>query len=419
MQMVTSWWSPATLLLRIRQRWQALDLSWRWAVKLFLGYRIVFSIWAAWVSAVFPRYAPEAAVPLWPIVVPPALWIRRAVLWPIVRYDVLWYVGIAEHSYAYREGSTAFHPLYPLLMGLFGRLIGGHYLLAGWLIAQICCVAMLALLYRLVLLDYDAGVAQRATLFLIGSPLGFVFMLPYAESLLLLGIVGAFYAARRRRWWLAGFAGACAALSKQPGVVVVLPLLWELWHQQRDALRARRLRPLVGPLLGLALIPLGLLAFLAYRASYGDIGFWLSNPGSLVSALLVTPTYQDIWGHYFAWPWQSFAFAIERLRTAPSFYLVLNTCLMLIAVVLILYSAMRQRPSYTLYSIALMLLNMSIIFPLVPYISVVRRFTIIFPLFIQLAIWGRSRGLTLLIMSCNTLLWVYISEAYVRNAYIP
>ena len=96
---------------------------------------------------------------------------------------------------------------------------------------------MLALLYRLVALDDDEATAQRTTLFLIGSPLGFSFLLPYTESLLLLSIVAALYAARRGRWWLAGAAGGAAALTKQLGVVVVLPLLWELWQQHRNAVR--------------------------------------------------------------------------------------------------------------------------------------------------------------------------------------
>jgi hypothetical protein len=67
----------------------------------------------------------------------------------------------------------------------------------------------------------------------------------------------------------------------------------------------------------------------------------------------------------------------------------------------------------------LLLMNLSIVYPLWPYMGIIRRFTIIFPLFIQLALWGRSRALTALILVCNTILWVYISEAYVRNAFVP
>lgn len=406
-------------LFRIRSLWLALDPSWRWALKLYVGYRALFSLWAAWVSARFPYYAQEAAVSSWPVAAPLDVWLRRVLLWPIVRYDVIWYLGIAEHGYGYKPGSTAFHPLYPLLMGLLGRILGGHFLLAGWLIAQVCCVLMLVLLYRLTLLDYDQGVARRATLFLLGSPLGFSFLLPYTESLLLMCIVGAFYAARRGRWALAGLAGAGAALTKQPGVIVVLPLLWELWRQRREQIQARDLRALARPLLGLALTPLGLLAFLVYRATLGDVKISLSDPSSIVGAFLVTPSYRETWGEYFSWPWVNMLFAIERMRAAPYFYLVLNTFLMLIMAVLVCYSLPKLRRSYAIYSVLLMLMNLSIVYPWWPYMGIVRRFTIIFPLFIQLAVWGRSRAATALILACNTLLWVFIAEAYVRNAFVP
>jgi len=404
---------------RVRSLWDALDPSWRWALQLFIGYRVLLSVWSAWVSSAYPRFAEEAAIAIWPMNAPLAYWLQRLLLWPTARYDVIWYVGIAEHGYAYHIGSTAFHPLYPLFMGVLGRAMGGNYLLAGWLIAQACCVVMLAVLYRLVLLDHDEGVARRTTLFLLGSPLGFSFLLPYSESLLLLCIVGAFYAARLGHWWLAGLAGAAAALTKQPGVVVVLPLLWELWRQHGENLRAGRLRALVKPLAGVALTPLGLLVFLFYRATLGDIGFSWGDLHSLIAALLVTPAYKDVWGHYFTWPWTSLLFVGEQLRTAPSFYLLLSTVLALIMSVIICYSVLRQRISYSIYSLALLVMNLSIVFPLVPFISVVRRFTIIFPLFIQLALWGRSRAATALILVCNTLLWVLISEMYVRNAFIP
>jgi len=408
-----------SLLNRIKLLWSALDPAWRWALTLFLGYRVLFSIWAAWVSSIFPRFVEESAITIWPVNASLDSWLQRALLWPVARYDVLWYVGIAEHGYAFKPGSTAFHPLYPLLIGLFGRALGGNYLLAAWLIAQICCVAMLAVLYRLVLFDYDEGVARRTTLFLLGSPLGFSFLLPYTESLLLLCIVGAFYAARRGRWWLAGLAGAGAALTKQPGVMVMLPLLWELWRQQRENLRARLFRPFVRPLLGLALTPLGLLLFLVYRATLGDVGFSWSDPTSFVGSLLVTPSYRDTWGEYFSWPWINFHYALDQLQARPYFYLIINLFVMLIMLALVCYSMLRQRRSYAIYTLLLTLMNLSIVYPLWPYMGIIRRFTVVFPIFIQLAVWGRSRALTAVILICNTLLWALISEAYVRNAFVP
>jgi hypothetical protein len=404
---------------RTRFRRFVLAAPWRWALTLFLGYRVLWSFWAAWVSSVYPYNPIEKALPVWPISASFGVWLERVLLWPAARYDVFWNIGIAEQGYAYRTGSTAFHPLYPLLIGVLGRAFGGNFLLAGWLIAQVCCVALLALLYKLVLLDYNEGMARRTTLFLIGSPLGFVLLVPYAESLLLLCIVGALYAARLRRWWLAGLLGASAALTKQPGVVVLLPLLWEVWHVHRDDLRTRQFRPLLVPLLALMFVPLGLLTYLIYRATLGDAEFTWTNPSTLIWALLVTPSYDRVWDHHFSFPWVGLRVAIDRLRTAPFFYLILNMFLMSIMAVIVCYSALRQRGSYVVYSLCLLIMNLSIVYPLIPYISVVRRFLIIFPLFIQLALWGRSPRLCALILFCNTVLWVYISEAYVRYAYLP
>ncbi|MCS7287586.1 MAG: glycosyltransferase family 39 protein [Roseiflexus sp.] len=394
-------------------------MAWRWALRLYAGYSALFILWNAWVSSVYPKWVEEASVAVWSPSAPLGTWLERVVLLPLLRYDVIWYIGIAQHGYGHRPGDTAFHPLYPFLTGVLGRLLGGEYLLAAWLVAQVCCVAMLALLYRLVTLDDDDATAQRTTLFLIGSPLGFAFLLPYTESLLLLSVVAALYAGRKGRWWLAGAAGGAAALTKQPGAVVLLPLLWELWQQHRSTVRATGIRTLIGPLAGLSLTPLALLGWIVYRATLGDVAFSWRDPGTLVSALLVTPSYADVWGETFSWPWVNFGYALDQLRERPYFYLLLNTMLMLIMLALTLATTVRARRSYAIYSLTLAAMNLSIVYPLWPYMGIVRRFTIIFPLFIQLARWGKSPVVLWLTLTCNAFLWTLIASMYVRNAFVP
>lgn len=393
-------------------------MAWRWALRLYVGYSTLFILWNAWVSSVYPKWVEEASVASWPPSTPPGVWLERVVLLPLLRYDVIWYIGIAQHGYGHRSGDTAFHPLYPFLTGVLGRVLGGEYLLAAWLIAQVCCVAMLAMLYRLVTLDDDDATAQRTTLFLIGSPLGFSFLLPYTESLLLLSIVAAWYAGRQGRWWLAGMAGGAAALTKQPGVIVLLPLLWELWQQHAKE-RTTGIRSLVRPLVGLSLTPLALLAWIVYRATLGDVAFSWRHPETLISALLVTPAYADVWGETFSWPWVNFGYALEQLRERPYFYLIINVMIMLMMLALTLAAAIRTRHSYALYSLILATMNLSIVYPLWPYMGIIRRFTIIFPMFIQLARWGRSPVVCWLVLVCNALLWSLIASMYVRNAFVP
>jgi hypothetical protein len=391
------------------------DESWSWALRLLIGYQILFIGWCATVSSVFPKWIEEASVSIWPIQDPLHIWLERVVLLPIVRYDVLWYMGIAQYGYEFREGATAFHPLFPLLMALVGNALGGNVLLGGWIVSQLCTYGMLVVLYRLVLLDHDELIAKRTTLYLLGSPLGFAFLIPYTEPVLLLSIVSAMYACRRGKWLIAGFAGACAALAKQPGIVVVLFMFFEMLRVWPQTANRQRLRMLFG----LSLPPIGLFAWLVYRASLGDVTFNWADPSSLVGSLLVTPSYRDVWGEFFSWPWVNFGYALEQMQTRPYFYLLINMFLMLILLVLALYSLVRQRPRYLSYTLPIILMNLSIVYPLWPYMGIVRRFIIIFPIFIQLALLARNKFVNALVLICNALLWTLIASMYVRNAFVP
>ncbi len=396
------------------------DTAWGYALSVYLVFRLLLSILALWLSHLYPVMDEERALAVWPPAADIAFWLERVLFWPTVRYDVFQYLDIAANGYV-APGTTAFHPLYPLLIRLFSPLAGGNLLLTGWLISQICCVLMLVLLYKLVRLDEDELVSRRTLFFLMASPLGFAFLLVYTEALLLLCIVGAFYAARRGRWWLAGIAGAAAAFTKQPGVLVFLPLLYELWVQRREqGLDLRReWRSLLRPLAGLALIPLALLSFLAYRFSLGDTQFNFRDPQSFFGGLMVTPQYAQVWEESFGWPWQSLVLAFTTIQTKPNSYLILNTIVMLVMLLIIIVSLRWQRGSYRIYSIGLALLNLTILYPFSPYMGIIRRFTIIFPLFMQLARWSRRRTLFLAMSIVSLSLWFYIAGLYVRNAFVP
>jgi hypothetical protein len=304
-------------------------------------------------------------------------------------------------------------------MSVAGHALGGQFLLGGWLVSALCCVGVIFLLQCLVELDHEADVSQRAAILLLFSPLGFSLLIPYTEAVLMLCIVGAFYAARRRRWALAGLAGFGAALTKQPGVAVLLPLLLELWQSERANLRARRFAPTIGALAWLALTPLGLLVFLLFRATLGDVAVSWSNPISLVDALLVTPQYREVWQEYFSWPWVNFFFALDVIVNRPYFYIVINVALMLAALAIIAFGLPRWRRSYALYAVVITWLNLSIVYPLWPYMGIVRRFTIIFPIFTQLALWSRRPLPRLLIVGVCCSLWTLITMAYLRKAFVP
>lgn len=398
--------------------WLTLSPAWRWSLLVYGGFRLLISLVGAAGSLWRPRGTIEAAVPLWPIRAPLGQWAERFALQPFARYDTGWYTAIAAGGYDVTPGATAFHPLFPGLMGVLGRMLGGNYLLGGWLVAQAACVLMLVLLYKLVRLDYDDGVARRATLFLAASPLALSFFIPYTESLLMVGVLGSLYAARTGRWALAGACAGLAILTKQPGAALALPLIWELWRQRGEAIRAGRLRPLLAPLAGFALAGLSVAALLLLRLAQSDVVLDLGDPGTLVAGLLVTPDYAAVWDEHFAWPWASVALALDTLRARLSLYLAINFVGMALMLGLALHSLLSQRASYSLYTLTLILLNLSIYYPSSPYMGILRRFTIIFPLFIHLALLLRGRRAALW-ATVSALGLVYVTLAFVANAFVP
>src|SRR6185312_6119530 len=207
-------------------------------------------------------------------------WFGNLLVGPSARWDSVWYLRIAEHGYgnAASHAQAAFYPLYPLMMRAVGWVVGSP-LLAGILISLACFLVALVLLHRLVALELGARDARATLLDVAFFPTAFFFSAVYSESLFLLLSVGAFLAARRERWAWAGALGGLAALTRNSGVVLLLPLvLLFLYGPRADAARvaagARWWSPryrLTPQLLWLLLVPLGLALYLGWSAiALGD-----------------------------------------------------------------------------------------------------------------------------------------------------
>jgi hypothetical protein len=75
--------------------------------------------------------------------------------------------------------------------------------------------------------------APRAVLWLAVVPSTFFLSAVYPESLFMALALGAFLCALDGRWVLAGVLGACAAVTRDYGVVLLVPLGWEYLQQHR------------------------------------------------------------------------------------------------------------------------------------------------------------------------------------------
>lgn len=154
------------------------------------------------------------------------------------------YLAAGDHD---RVVQLVFLPGYPLVVRAVMLLVPSD-ICAGLLTSALCFAGAGCVVYRLLRLDLPHRDAVRALRFLTLAPGCFFFAAPMSESLFLLLTAAALYLARTRRPILGGLCGAGAAFTRSLGLLLFVPLLWELVH---DAVQRRRVdaRQVVGALL--------------------------------------------------------------------------------------------------------------------------------------------------------------------------
>jgi hypothetical protein len=201
----------------------------RYPLEVFVGTRLL--IWGATLLAylVFeaqyaqPLHAANGAEDV----------VEHDVGWAIDvwgRWDSGWFIGIAQHGYADPGHSTAFFPLYPLLIRFVGFILLGHHLLAGVLISLGASAVAFVLLWKLVDELRGEATAGRTVMYLAIFPTTLFLFAVYSESLYLLLSVAAFLFAVRGRWGWAGIATGLAALTRVSGVMLVPALAVLAWR---------------------------------------------------------------------------------------------------------------------------------------------------------------------------------------------
>jgi hypothetical protein len=189
------------------------------------------------------------------------------------------------------------------------------------------------------------------------APPAFILLAPYNESTFLVCAVGAVWAIHRERWRLAGLLGGFAALTRQQGIALVVPLAWELVI----ALRQRRIRPwMFGAVL---LVPLGYGIFLAYRAIVlGDLAALMQadSLAGFVRTLMVSPSSEQIViGQRIAWPWEPFHDHLRMIvRTPAPYHLVIDLALGWASVLVVLAGLRSMTRIERAYSGTIMVLSL-------------------------------------------------------------
>jgi mannosyltransferase PIG-V len=172
-------------------------------------------------------------------------------------WDGGWYTTIATQGY-FNPPSTSFFPLYPILIWL-GKQIAGGAAFWGVAISTLALLPALFFCYRIAEDLFDERVARATVLVLAFFPSAFFLNAVYTESLFLMLTAGSIWALRcRRNLLVAGAFAYFATATRNVGVVLLVPLVYE-WLRHRRELG-------YGAVVGLAVAPGGLAAYMTYLA---------------------------------------------------------------------------------------------------------------------------------------------------------
>jgi hypothetical protein len=331
----------------------------------------------------------------------------------VERWDSGYFLAVATNGYGAGKDLTAFYPLYPALIHVSSWFVGSP-ITAGFLISLATFVGALYATYALVRLDFSEDVAVATVLLLAFFPTSLFFSAVYSESLFLLLSVATIYEARRSRWIWAGVLGFLAALTRNSGVFLIVPvailMLYgpcadgsrRVWRSASSPQQSgwRVLLPKFRPPLrgiGILLIPCGLFVFLGYlQVRYG----WGLAPFHAEAA----------WGRESTNPasgfWQAASAAYESVRQLlhgpppPAFAMDAGWGLMpsslgniiffafLILGLVGLVGVFRRQPfAYGAYAFLVIVLSLAEPVKVQPLLSLPRFLMVLFPLFV----WAAER----------------------------
>ena len=247
-------------------------------------------------------------------------------------WDSTYYLRIADLGYLPPGRpccDQAFLPGYPLAVRFLSVVTGDPRLAAVSLSVLAGSVAAGLMWHLGWITTGDERVAANATLFMAVAPYGVFFSVAYTESLFLMFSLGAWAAATRRHWWLAGGLAAGATSVRINGVFLLAGLVVMYLVQ----LRANGRRRPRWDVLALSVPVLPMIAFFTWL--HHRTGSWHAW----------SDAEKQGWGRHGAPPWTGLQMGVRWMLEAPTWHGQLSAAadLVAIGVGIVLIAALIQR----------------------------------------------------------------------------
>ena len=346
-------------------------------IKFFVFIQIVLIFWGGFLDGFFNVQVPaggSAVINSESQVVPgwddsPRL---RFILGPWMRWDTGFYLKIAMDNYALNAPRNAFAPLYPLVIAGLGRLLGGHFLLAGLLISQASLFVFCAMLYGYTSERWDEQSAERAVQYLLFFPTAYYLFAGYSESLSLVFILLAFQQAVKGEWKKVGIWGALSTMTRFISVSLVIPYVYLWWRSKERKLK---------DLLYIGLIPASVALWGIYlHTMYG------SYPWARLSGFA---------GVRNGWPWEGIwnnARLVFSKGTLGYAYLHLDLLAVVLLIIWVWAASRKLGVEYGLFVLACFIVPLFQVGSAEGILVSISRFALIaFPGFMVMAVWGTDK----------------------------
>lgn len=329
------------------------------------------------------------------------------------RWDSPHYVYLSEHWYT-NTGDAAnfivFYPLYPILVKLAAVILfTNNYFAVGVIVSNICLIFACFFLYKLIEFEFGGSFSGASVRYLLIAPFSFFFGIAFTESLFLMLTIMFFYYMRKGMWLEAGILGFLAAVTKNQGLLLIVPACMEFltgFDTELSYMKNRAKRAVAYFLkngLYIALIPAGFFLYLFLNRLV--TGGWFTfikyqKEHWFNSAAFFANTLKYLVINAFTW------------STSASYSLALPQIFMfLFATVMIFFSFKRLPLSYTGFMLAYTIISYSISWPL----STERYITALFPIYLLLGMVSKKKKTDWLFSIVSILLLCFYTWAFMTG----
>lgn len=155
-------------------------------------------------------------------------------------WDSVFYARIAQKGYLAGDDTTAFYPLWPLLLRVGSAISRLSPIVVGLILSNLCFLGMIPLMISIFdeaerNVPTGSGISGRycnsALLMFVCYPGSLFLNVPYTESLFLLLATGLLYAMQHQRMGIACIAAFLAPLARPVGCLLLIPILYWLFSE--------------------------------------------------------------------------------------------------------------------------------------------------------------------------------------------